>query len=68
MVFAGDSGNDREALTGPWLGILVGNAPRELAGALHDEAIRTGRADRLYLASASCVRGVMEGCRHFSFL
>lgn len=68
LVFAGDSGNDRDALLGPWLGILVGNAPAALAEELQRETARLGQAERLYVAAAPGVRGVLEGCRHFRFL
>lgn len=67
VVFAGDSGNDREALLGPWPGILVGNAPQVLADELRAESRRLGREGLLYVAAAPGVRGVLEGCRHFGF-
>ena len=68
LVFAGDSGNDRDALLSGCLGILVGNAPADLASALRREAAALGLADRLYVARAPGVQGVLEGCRHFTFL
>jgi hypothetical protein len=67
VLFAGDSGNDRDALLSGCLGILVSNAEPELAEGLRAEATARGIAARLYLAASPGVRGVIEGCRHFGF-
>lgn len=68
VVFAGDSGNDRAALLAGFNGVLVGNAPEQLATDLEAAARRQGGAERLYLAKAWYAAGVLEGCRHFGLL
>jgi len=68
VLFAGDSGNDRDALLSGHPAVLVGNAPGPLREALRREARETGVEDRVYFARASFAAGVLEGCRHFGFL
>jgi len=68
ILFAGDSGNDRDAMLSGHPAVLVGNAPDELRADLIEAAERTGLADRLYCARAHFAAGVLEGCRHFGFL
>lgn len=62
--FAGDSGNDLDALVSGLCGTLVGNTPpevRELA-----RRLEFGRDDtRLYIAGACYGDGVIEGLRHY---
>ncbi len=65
VVFAGDSGNDRAALLAGFNGVVVGNAPDELAADLDAEARRQGTTKRIYFAKAWYAAGVLEGCRHF---
>lgn len=53
VIVAGDSGNDRDMLTGPWRGIVPANYSDDLA----DLAGET----HLYFASGTGAEGVMEG-------
>ena len=59
FLVAGDSGNDREMLTGDTLGVVVGNHSPELA------TLR-GR-EHVFFASQRCARGVLEGITHYGF-
>lgn len=68
VVYAGDSGNDRPALTGDFRSILVGNADPSLRQNVVAEVLQKGRRERLYCASASATSGVLEGCRHFGMI
>jgi HAD superfamily hydrolase (TIGR01484 family) len=72
IIFAGDSGNDLEALTGGLQAVLVKNALPEV----QQEAVRTmrekGMPERLYLAQGGFMEmngnysaGVLEGLAHF---
>lgn len=65
VLYAGDSGNDRAALLGGFNAVVVGNAPEELKGDLRRQARQAGIAPRVYFATASFARGVVEGGRHF---
>lgn len=67
VVFAGDSGNDLDALLLPSPGIVVGNTPERLRAELRSEAERLGTTDRLYFAPSRFAAGVVEGLRHFGF-
>jgi HAD superfamily hydrolase (TIGR01484 family) len=68
VLCAGDSGNDRDALTSGHPAVLVGNAPDSLRAELAEEVRTTGVEGRLYFARAPFAAGVIEGCRHFGFL
>jgi HAD superfamily hydrolase (TIGR01484 family) len=68
VLFAGDSGNDRDALLGGWRAVLVGNAPAGLREELAAEAERRGLGPRLHMASASLADGVLEACERFGLL
>lgn len=68
VLFAGDSGNDRDALLSGHPAVLVGNAPASLRDSLRREAREVGLEDRVYFARAHFAAGVLEGCRHFGFL
>lgn len=68
LVFAGDSGNDLEAMLAGFKVIVVGNAPVDLKEELRRRAGEEGIRDRLYFADASYAGGVLEGCRHFGIL
>lgn len=59
VMVAGDSGNDREMLTGSALGIIVGNYSAELA--------RLKPGEQLYFADGHYARGIIEGMRHYGF-
>jgi HAD superfamily hydrolase (TIGR01484 family) len=68
VMFAGDSGNDRDALLSGHPAVLVGNAPDALRADLVRVARHTGLGDRLYFARAGYAAGVVEGALHFGFL
>jgi len=68
MVYAGDSGNDRPALTSGGRAILVGNAPESLANEIQATLADRGASEALYRARASATAGVLEGCRHFGLV
>jgi len=59
IVVAGDTGNDRDMLQGPWYGIVVGNHHAELAD------LRGKR--RIHMADAPHAWGVVEGLRALRF-
>lgn len=59
FLVAGDSGNDREMLTGDTLGVVVGNHSPELA------PLR-GR-EHVYFANQRYARGILEGIAHYGF-
>lgn len=67
VVFAGDSGNDRDALLAGWGGVLVGNASDELRAEIRREARRLGVEARVHLARAPFAEGVLEGVRALGF-
>ncbi|MFT5142069.1 MAG: sucrose-phosphate synthase [Rhodothermales bacterium] len=60
VLVAGDSGNDRDMLTGQALGVVVGNRSPELA----DLEPRK----RLYLAKGRASSGILEGLEHYGWL
>jgi HAD superfamily hydrolase (TIGR01484 family) len=68
VLFAGDTGNDRDALLGGWLAVLVGNASDGFREEIREAAARLGLTDRVHLARAAGVEGVLEGCRRSGFL
>lgn len=59
VVTAGDSGNDRDMLTGQTAGIVVGNHDQELA------SLRQSTTHRVYFAEAYCAGGIIEGLCHY---
>jgi sucrose-6-phosphatase len=65
IVYAGDSGNDLDALLLPSPGIVVANTPESLRAELRTEAERLGTTDRIYFAPSPFATGVVEGLRHF---
>jgi HAD superfamily hydrolase (TIGR01484 family) len=65
VIYAGDSGNDWDALVAGYRSILVGNACRKLAQRVSDRHAANGWTDRLYLAQKSATSGVLEGWRAF---
>lgn len=67
VLYAGDSGNDTDALLAGFKGILVGNAPESLRQRIRSASDRRGLGNRVYFARASYADGVVEGCRHFGF-
>jgi HAD superfamily hydrolase (TIGR01484 family) len=68
VIFSGDSGNDRSALTSDLHVILVGNAPPSLAEQVRLIREAQGQAERLYLAKGVATSGVLEGCRHYGLV
>lgn len=66
VVFAGDSGNDRDALLSGVRAVLVANAPDALRSEIRTRAAAEGRTDRVFFASARFAAGVVQGLRHFS--
>jgi hypothetical protein len=67
MLYAGDSGNDVDAMLSGFNAVLVGNATAAIRAELAAAAGRSGVREHVYFAKASYARGVIEGCRHFSF-
>lgn len=65
VIYAGDSGNDWDALVAGYRTILVGNACRNLAQRVVERHAASGWTDRLYLARKSATSGVLEGWRAF---
>lgn len=65
LVYAGDSGNDRAALTAGFRAIAVANTDDDLAAAMTREMEGKGWENRFYRAGRPATSGVLEGCRHF---
>lgn len=61
IATAGDSGNDRDMLTGQTAGIVVGNYSTEL------ESLHRSSA-RIYFANAHHADGIIEGLHHFDIV
>lgn len=68
LVFAGDSGNDLEAMLTGFKVVVVGNAPGHLKEELKRRAAVEGIQERLYFARSPYAGGVLEGCRYFGIL
>jgi HAD superfamily hydrolase (TIGR01484 family) len=68
VVYAGDSGNDLEALLAGFKGIVVGNAADSFKAELRRAASEAGLRTQLYFAAGRHAAGVLEGCRHFGLL
>lgn len=71
-VFAGDSGNDLDVLTGPVPAVLVANAASAVREAALAGAVAAGHADRLHLArggvlglNGNYAAGILEGVLHY---
>lgn len=65
VVFAGDSGNDKDALLSGVRAVLVGNAPDTLRAEVRNSAESQGLRHRVFFASSHFAAGVVEGLRHF---
>jgi len=65
--FAGDSGNDLDALTSGVCGTMVGNTPPELRSHARDLQARTA-GSHLYIAKDFYGDGVIEGLKAFGLL
>lgn len=59
VVYSGDSGNDLDALSAGFRGILVGNAPEDLKQKLRKDH------PGVYIAQNSFSKGVVEGLNYF---
>jgi HAD superfamily hydrolase (TIGR01484 family) len=68
VVYAGDSGNDLEALLGGFKGIVVGNASMEVRNSIERTAEERGLSPELYFAEQAFAAGVLEGCRRFGLI
>ena len=65
IVFAGDSGNDRDVFTAGYRTIIVANAKPELARHTWEVHRAAGWSNRLRMTQAAGPSGVLEGCRWF---
>jgi len=65
--FAGDSGNDLDALTSGVCGTVVGNAPSEVRSQARNMQANTS-GSRLYIATGFYGDGIIEGLRKFRLL
>lgn len=72
VLFAGDSGNDLDALTGPAPAVLVANASESVRSEASMLAARRGTQNRLYFArgglagmNGNYAAGILEGLVHF---
>ncbi|XZE53203.1 HAD-IIB family hydrolase [Planctomycetaceae bacterium SH139] len=63
IVTAGDSGNDRDMLSGIGCGIVVGNHTPELAN-----LSKRRRAGKVFYAENDHARGIIEGLQHYGIL
>mgnify|MGYP000671848026 CR=1 FL=1 len=68
VLFAGDSGNDMDALLSDFPAVLVGNADAETRRQVLAGVRAGGRADRLHQARAPYAAGILEGLEHFAAL
>jgi len=68
LFFAGDSGNDIDALVHGFYGTLVGNAPESVRSEALEAAAATGADARLYCAHASYGDGIIEGLLHYALI
>jgi sucrose-6F-phosphate phosphohydrolase len=68
VVYAGDSGNDLDALVSGVNAVVVGNAPAAVRAEVERRAAAAGKQARVYLAEQPYAAGVVEGCRHFGML
>jgi len=67
LVYAGDSGNDRDAMLAGYHVIVVANAPAALEREIRRDAT-SEQLERIYFARARYVAGVMEGLHHWRVL
>lgn len=66
-IACGDSGNDKDMLSGRHRAIVVGNAEPELKQWLSTEKRDMAGDVRVYIADSDMARGIMEGVKHFGF-
>ncbi len=62
ILVAGDSGNDREMLTGRMPAVVVANHRQELAD------LRRPRRPGIYFSAHSQAAGILDGLQHFDFV
>jgi len=65
IIFAGDSGNDIEALSAGYRSIIVGNAAPIVVEQAREAHASAGWKNRLYFAKSHATSGVLEGLQHF---
>lgn len=65
-LFAGDSGNDADALLSGVGGILVGNATEAVRAQLR-QALETHPGGRIYFARRPYTAGILEGMAHYGW-
>ncbi len=68
VFFAGDSGNDRDALLSGVCGTLVGNAPAEVRSDLQKKLSSGNIMNTIHFSRACYGDGIIEGLRHFELL
>lgn len=65
VIYAGDSGNDLDALTSGFRAVLVANGAEGLATEVADTLAERGLSDRFFHAPRKATSGVVDGCRYF---
>lgn len=68
VLYAGDSGNDLDALLAGFNAVLVGNAAPAVKDDLRAAAARDGVEEYLYFATKDYAAGVLEGAGYFGML
>ena len=66
-IACGDSGNDKDMLSGTNRAIVVANAEPDLKRWLLQEKSKVASDDRLYIAKSHMAKGILEGIRSFGF-
>jgi HAD superfamily hydrolase (TIGR01484 family) len=66
VVFAGDSGNDEDALLSGVHAVVVANAPDSVRADVRAAAEARGLSDRVFFASGRYAAGVTEGLRRLA--
>jgi len=67
VLYAGDSGNDLDALTMGCNAVLVGNARKEIKKLLSEEAELKKISDNIYISKKKYIEGILDGAKHFRF-
>ncbi len=65
VIYAGDSGNDLDALVSGFRAIVVANGTPGLAERVTREMEARALPGRVYLSDKRATSGVLDGCRHF---
>ena len=66
VVYAGDSGNDLDAFASGFNAIVVNNTPNDVKDEVRKQIRLRNIEDRVFFANSKYVKGVIEGCFHFS--